>query len=61
MDMLGYDQKTLERIYYYLEDEGLIKTFALGGKFTITKSALNNKPVILRELLLFGAHHRLEM
>ena len=21
MDMLGYDQKTLERIYYYLEDE----------------------------------------
>jgi hypothetical protein len=37
MDILGYDQKTLERIYYYLEDEGLIKTFALGGDFTITQ------------------------
>ena len=30
MDMLGYDKKTLERIYFYLEDEGLIKTFELG-------------------------------
>jgi predicted transcriptional regulator len=37
MDMLGYDKKTLERIYFYLEDEGLIKTFTLGGKFTITQ------------------------
>ena len=31
MEMLGYDQRTLERIYYYVEDEGLIKTFALGS------------------------------
>ncbi|SRR5215207_1092259 len=37
MDLLGLDQKTLERIYYYLEDEGLIKTYALGGDFTITQ------------------------
>src|SRR5829696_832533 len=35
MDILGYDKETLERIYYYLEEEGLIKTFALGGEFTI--------------------------
>ena len=30
MEMLGYDQRTLERDYY-VEDEGLIKTFALGS------------------------------
>jgi hypothetical protein len=43
MDMLGYDQKTLERIYYYLEDEGLIKTFALGGDFTITQKGIEQQ------------------
>jgi len=40
MDILGYDKKTLERIYFYLEDEGLIKTFALGGEFTITQKGI---------------------
>lgn len=45
MEMLGYDQKTLERIYYYLEDEGLIKTFALGGKFTITQRCIEQQAV----------------
>lgn len=43
MDMLGYDQKTLERIYYYLEDEGFIKTFALGGDFTITQKCIEQQ------------------
>ena len=43
MDTLGYDQKTLERIYYYLEDEDLIKTFALGGKFTITQKCIEQQ------------------
>jgi CTP-dependent riboflavin kinase len=43
MEMLGYDQKTLERIYYYLEDEGLIKTFALGGNFTITQKYIEQQ------------------
>jgi hypothetical protein len=43
MDILGYDQKTLERIYYYLEDEGLIKTFALGGDFTITQKCIEQQ------------------
>jgi DNA-binding transcriptional regulator YhcF (GntR family) len=40
MEMMGYDQKTLERIYYYLEDEGFIKTYALGGDFTITQKCI---------------------
>jgi DNA-binding MarR family transcriptional regulator len=40
MEMLGYDQKTLERIYYYLEDEGFIKTYASGGDFTITQKCI---------------------
>ena len=40
MDILGYDQKTMESIYYYLEDEGLIKSFAIGGKFTITSKSM---------------------
>jgi hypothetical protein len=43
MGMLGYDQKTLERIYYYLEDDGLIKTFALGGEFTITQKCIEQQ------------------
>ena len=37
---LGYDQRTLERVHFYLEVEGLIKTFAVGGKFTITHRAI---------------------
>ncbi len=40
MDILGYDKKTLERIYFYLEDEGIIRTYALGGKFTITQKCI---------------------
>jgi hypothetical protein len=43
MEMSGYDQKTLERIYYYLEDEGLIKTHALGGDFTITQKCIEQQ------------------
>jgi hypothetical protein len=38
MDILGYDKEALERIYYYLEDEGLIKTFALGANLLLPKS-----------------------
>lgn len=33
---LKYTQEELERIYFYLEDEGLIQTFALGGSFLAT-------------------------
>ena|SRR5215204_1300352 len=43
MDILGYDKKTLERIYFYLEDEGLIRTYALGGDFTITQKCIKQQ------------------
>ena len=33
---LGIERKKLERIYFYLEDEGLIDSVALGGTFSIT-------------------------
>ena len=33
---LGIENEKLHRIYYYLEDEGLIDFFALGGCFFIT-------------------------
>jgi hypothetical protein len=39
-NMLGYDQKTIERIYFYFQDEGVIKPFATGGKFTITNKGI---------------------
>jgi hypothetical protein len=32
----GYSEQALNSIYWYLEDEGLIKPFALRGMFTIT-------------------------
>jgi hypothetical protein len=35
--------KKLERIYYYLEDEGLIKTYAIGGDFTITQRCIEQQ------------------
>lgn len=37
---LGYDQGTIERVYFYFQDEGVIKPFALGGKFTITQKGI---------------------
>jgi DNA-binding transcriptional regulator YhcF (GntR family) len=43
MDILSYDKNTLERIYNYLEDEGLIKTFALGGEFTTTQKCIEQQ------------------
>lgn len=33
---LGVKKEKLERVYFYLEDAGLIDFFALGGKFFIT-------------------------
>ena len=33
---LGIEKKKLERIFFYLEYEGLIKFFALGGDFCVT-------------------------
>ena len=33
---LNIDNSLLERIYFYLEDEGLIKFFSTGGKFSLT-------------------------
>ena len=36
MNLLGYDQKTLERIHFFYQDEGVIKPYATGGTFTIT-------------------------
>jgi DNA-binding transcriptional regulator YhcF (GntR family) len=34
---LGIEREKLERIYFYLQDEGLIDFFALGGDFVITE------------------------
>lgn len=34
--ILKYSRYELENIYFYLEDEGLIKTFSLGGNFLVT-------------------------
>ena len=36
MTSSNYDKETIERIYFYLVDEGLIKPFATGGEFIIT-------------------------
>jgi predicted transcriptional regulator len=33
---LGIEKEKLERIYFYLEDEGLVDFYALGGCFFIT-------------------------
>jgi hypothetical protein len=40
MRSLGYDKETIERIYFYLLDEGHIKSFATGGEFTITRKGI---------------------
>jgi hypothetical protein len=40
MSSLGYDKETIERIYFYLLDEGDIKSFATGGKFTVTHKGI---------------------
>jgi hypothetical protein len=34
--ILEYDQRTIERIHFYFQDEGAIKPYAIGGDFTIT-------------------------
>jgi hypothetical protein len=36
-DALGYDQKTLEKIYFYLQDEEIIKPYAIGGESPLPK------------------------
>jgi hypothetical protein len=36
MEGQGYDIETIERIYFYLVDEGVIKGVALGGDFILT-------------------------
>jgi hypothetical protein len=33
---LGIEKEKLDRIYFYLVDEGLIEFYALGGSFHIT-------------------------
>jgi hypothetical protein len=38
--MLGYDQKTIERIHFYFQDEGVIKPIAIGGLFNITPKGM---------------------
>ncbi len=40
MSSSNYDKETIERIYFYLVDEGLIKPFATGGEFTITPKGI---------------------
>jgi hypothetical protein len=37
---LGIEREKLERIYLYLQDEGLIESYALGGSFYITTKGL---------------------
>jgi hypothetical protein len=39
-NMLGYDQRTVERIHFYFQDEGVIKPIAIGGVFTITQKGI---------------------
>ena len=39
-NMLEYDQRTIERIHFYFQDEGVIKPIAIGGKFTITPKGM---------------------
>jgi hypothetical protein len=44
---LGINNEKLERIYFYLQDEGLIDFYALGGDFFLTekgRAALNKNP-----------------
>jgi predicted transcriptional regulator len=40
MSSSNYDKETIERIYFYLVDEGLIKPFATGGELTITPKGI---------------------
>ena len=40
MSSSNYDKETVERIYFYLVDEGLIKPFSTGGEFTITPKGI---------------------
>jgi hypothetical protein len=38
--ILEYDQRTIERIHFYFQDEGAIKPYAIGGDFTITPKGI---------------------
>jgi hypothetical protein len=38
--MLGFDQRTIERIHFYFQDEGVIKPIAIGGLFNITPKGM---------------------
>lgn len=40
MSSSNYDKETIERIYFYLVDEGLIKPFPTGGEFTIAPKGI---------------------
>jgi TIR domain len=48
---LGIEREKLQRIYFYLEDEGLIDSIALGGTFSITNKG--------RELIEKGNTNRI--
>ena len=37
---LGIDREKLERIYFYLQGEGLIESYAIGGSFRVTPNGL---------------------
>jgi hypothetical protein len=37
---LGIEKEKLDRIYFYLEDEGLTKFYAIGGDFCMTDKGL---------------------
>lgn len=36
-DPLGINREKLQRVYFYLQDEGLIDFYALGGDFFVTE------------------------
>ena len=36
-DPLGINREKLQRVYFYLQDEGLIDFYALGGDFLVTE------------------------
>jgi hypothetical protein len=45
---LGIEREKLERIYFYLQDEGLIDFYALGGDFVVTEKG---KELMLKKVV----------
>jgi hypothetical protein len=48
---LGIEREKLERIYFYLQDEGLIDFYALGGDFVLTEKGIETLKKDLKRIL----------